>query len=100
MIKNDLVSLLKSSSPHYCTILTPLVSIISLCALFEAVLIHSLGTLTLIDIDHVRIMKSSVCPTPKRGRINDQSDLNMLAYLGTRILMDPSIGSIGSKTKI
>ena len=74
MIKNDLVSLLKSSSPvDYC-ILTPLVWFFSLCALFEAILVHSWGALTLTDIYHMRILKSSVSPTPKRGRITGQSD--------------------------
>ena len=68
------MSLLESSSPLDYPILTPWVSFITLCALFEVVLIHSLGTLTLTDIDHVSIMKSSVSPTPKRGGITDQSD--------------------------
>ena len=74
MIKNDLVLLLKSSSPPDHPILTPLVSIISLCASFEAGLIHLLGILTLTDIDHVSIMKSSVSPTLKRGGTTAQSD--------------------------
>ena len=74
IFKNDLVSLLKSISPLDHPILTPLVSFISLCASFEAGHIHSLGTLTLTDIDHVSIMKSSVSPTPKRGGITGQSD--------------------------
>ena len=74
MIKNDLVLLLKSSSPLDYRILIPLVSFISLCASFEAGLIHSWGTLTLADIDHVSIMKSSVFPTMKRGGITGQSE--------------------------
>ena len=74
MIKNDLVSLLKSSSPLDYPILTPLVSFISLCASFKVGLIHSLGTLTLTDIDHVRHMKSTVSPTPKIGGITGQSE--------------------------
>ena len=37
-------------------------------------LIHSLGTLTLTDIDNVSIMKSRVYPTLKRGGITGQSD--------------------------
>ena len=74
MTKNDLMSLLESNSPFDYPILTPLVSFISLCASFEVGLLHSLGTLTLIDIDHVSIMKSSVYPTPKRGGITNQSD--------------------------
>ena len=65
------MSLLESSSPLDYPILTPLVSFISLYDSFEAGLIHSLGTLTLTDIDHVSIMKSS---TPKRGGITGQSD--------------------------
>ena len=60
MTKNDLMSLLESNSPLDYPILTPLVSFVSLCASFEAGLIHSLGNLTLTDIDHVRIMKPRV----------------------------------------
>ena len=41
MTKNNLASLLKSRSPLDYPILTPLVSFISLCASFEAGLIHS-----------------------------------------------------------
>ena len=41
----------------------------------EADLIDLLGTLTLTDIDHVSIMKSSVSSTPKTGAITGQSDL-------------------------
>ena len=74
MTKNDLMSLLESNSPLDYPILTPLVSFVSLCASFEAGLIHSLGTLTLTDIDHVSIMKSSVSLTLKRGGITGQSD--------------------------
>ena len=74
MTKNDLMSLLECNLPIDYPILTPLVSFISLCAFFEANLIHSLGTLTLTDIDHVSIMKSSVSPTPKIGGITSQSD--------------------------
>ena len=74
MTKNDLMSLLESNSPLDYPILTPLVSFISLCASFEAGLIHSLGTLTLTDIDHVSIMKSNFSPTLKRGGITGQSD--------------------------
>ena len=66
----------------------------------DAGLILSLGSLTLTDIDHVSIMKSSVCPIPKRGGITGQSDTIMLAYIGSRTLLDPYIGSIGSKTRI
>ena len=74
MITNNLMSLPGSTLPPYYPILTPLVSFFSLCASFDAGLIHSLGTLTLTDIDHVSIMKSSVSPTPKRGVITGQSD--------------------------
>ena len=73
MIKNDLVSLIRASSPLDYPILTPFVSFISLCTSLEAGLIHSWVTLTLTDIDHVRIMKSSVSPTSKRGGITSQS---------------------------
>ena len=64
----------ESSSPPNYHILTPLVSFISLYDSFEADLIHSLRTLTLTDIDHVSIMKSSVSPTPKRGGILGQGE--------------------------
>ena len=97
MIKNDLVSLLKSISPLDYSILTPLVSFISLCASLEADPIHSLGTLTLIDIDHVSIMKFSVSPTPKRGGITGQSDPKHASVYGNLTPPDPYIGSIGSK---
>ena len=82
MIKNDLVKLIKSRSPLYYPILTPLVLFISLCASFEASLIHSLGTLTLTDIDHVSIMKSSVSPTPKEVESPAKVTQNMLPYMG------------------
>ena len=74
MTKNDLTPLLESNSPFDYPILTPFVSFISLCASFEADLILSLGTLTLTDIDHLRIIKYSVSPIPKRGRITVLSD--------------------------
>ena len=60
MTNNDLFSFLESNSPLDYPTLTPLVSFVSSCASLEAVLIHSLGTLTLTDIDYVSIMKSSV----------------------------------------
>ena len=68
------MSLPESSSPLDYPILTPSISFISLYDSFEDGLIHSLGTLTLPDIDHVSIMKSSVSPTLKRGGITGQSD--------------------------
>ena len=68
------MSLPESSSPLDCDILTPLVSFILLCPSFEAGLIHSWGTLTLTDIDHVSIRKYSVSPTQKRGGITGQSE--------------------------
>ena len=74
MTKNNQASLLKSSLPLDYPILTPLVSFVSLYASVEAILIHSLGTITLTDIDHVSIMKSSVSPTLKRGGITEQND--------------------------
>ena len=74
MTKNDLISLFESNSPFDYSILTPLVLFISLFATFEAGIIRSLGTLTLTDIDHVSMMKSSVSPIPKRGGITGQSD--------------------------
>ena len=82
MIKNDLVSLLKSISPLYYLILTLLVSFISLCASFEASLIYSWGTLTLTNIDHVSIMKFSVFPTLKEVESPDKVIKNMLACMG------------------
>ena len=66
MTKNDLISLLESNSPLDYPILTPSVSFISLCASFEASLIHSWLTLTVTDIDHVSIMKSSLPHNEKR----------------------------------
>ena len=81
MTKNYLMSLLESNSHLDYPILTPLVSFVSLCASFEAGVIHSLGTLNLTDIDHVRIMKSSVLPTLKRGGIAKVTH-NILAYMG------------------
>ena len=83
MTKNDLVSLLESSSPLDYTIQTPLVSFISLCTLHEAGLILSLETLTVTDIDHVSIIKSRVYLTPKRGGITGQGETKTwLAYIG------------------
>ena len=81
MAKNDLVSLLKSSTPHDYPIQTPLVSFISLCASFEVGIIHSLGTLTLSDIDHVSILKSSVSPQKKEVESPAKLTQNMLAYI-------------------
>ena len=75
MIKNNLMLLPESSSPLDYPILTSSVSFISLYTSFESSLIHSLGTLTITDIDHVSIMKSRVMkPTEKRGGITSQSD--------------------------
>ena len=65
---------------------------------FKSGLILSLGTLTLTDINHVSIMKDSVSPTPKKGGITVQRDPNMLVYIGSRTLLDPYTGTIGSKT--
>ena len=69
MIMNNLMSLPESISPLDDPTLTPSVSFISLYDSFEAGLIHSLETLTLTNIDHLSIMKSSVSPTPKRAGI-------------------------------
>ena len=63
------MSLPESSSPLDYPILTPLISFISIYASFEDGLIHSLETLTLTEIDYVSIMKPTVSPTVKRGRI-------------------------------
>ena len=82
MIKNDLVSLLKFISPLDYLILTPLVSFISLCASFEAGLVHSWGTLTLTDIDHVSIMKSCVYLTPKEVESPAKVTQKILEYMG------------------
>ena len=99
MAKNYLVSLHKSCSPHDYPILTPFVSFISLCASFEADLIHLLGTLTLTYIDHVSIMKSSVCPTTKRGGITVQSYPKHASVHRNLTPPDLYIRSIGSKTR-
>ena len=82
MIKNDLVSLLRFSSPHDYPILTTLVSFISLCTSFEDDLIHSWGTLTLIDIDHVIIIKSVSPPQRKEVESPAEAPKFFLAYLG------------------
>ena len=73
MIKNELVSLIESKSPLDHPILTPLVSLISLCASYKACLIHSMVTLILSDIYHVSIMKFSVSTSPKSGGITGKS---------------------------
>ena len=82
MTKNNLISLLKSNTPFDYPMLTTLVSIVSLCASFEASLIHSLGTLTLTDIDHVSIMKSSVMKPHTEVETPVKVTQNMLAYMG------------------
>ena len=77
------MTLLESSSPLDYPILTPLVSIMSLCGLFKVGLILSLETLTVTDIDHVSIIKSRVYLTPKRGGITGQGETKTwLAYIG------------------
>ena len=76
------MSLPESSSPLDYPILTPFVSFISLCALFEVGRIHSLGTLTLTDIDHVSIMKSSVMKPHTEVETPVKVTQNMLAYMG------------------
>ena len=68
------MSLPESSSPLDYPILKPSVSFIYLYVSFESGLIHSLGDLTLTDIDNMSIMKFSVSHTPKRGGITGQSD--------------------------
>ena len=82
MTKNNLASLLQYSSPFDYPILTPLLSFISLCASFEADLLHSLGTLTLTNIDHVSIMKSVSLPHLKEVEPPAKVTQNMLAYMG------------------
>ena len=67
--------------------------------IFEAGLIHTLGTLTLTDIDHVSIMKSSVSPTPKSGGITGKSDPKHASVHGNSTPPDPYIGCIGLKTR-
>ena len=99
MTKNELMSLLESNSPFDYPNLTPLVSFISLCVSFEADLIHSLGTLTLTDIDHVSIKKYNVSPTPKRGGITGQSDPKHASIHGIQTPPYPYIGNIGLKTR-
>ena len=68
------MSLHQSSSLFNYLTQKTLVWFILLCALQEADLILSLGTLTLNNIDHVSIMKSIVYPTPRIGCIADQSE--------------------------
>ena len=66
---------------------------------FEAGLIHSLGTLNLIDIDHVSIKKTSVSPTLKKGGITGQGDPKHASIHKNLTPPDPYIGSICSKTR-
>ena len=81
MTKNNLASLLKSISPLEYPILTPMVPFISLCASFEAGLIHSLGTLTLTGIDHVSIMNLVSPPHRKEVESPAKGTQNMLGYM-------------------
>ena len=100
MTKNEIMSLLDSNSPLNYPLLIPLLSFVSLCASFEVGLIHSLGTLTLINIDHVRIMKSSVIkPHTKIGGIIDQSDPKHASVYGNLTQPNPYIGTNGSKNR-
>ena len=100
MNKNDLLSLLESNSPLDKPILTPLVSFVSLCASFEAGLIHSLGTLTLTDIDHVSVMKSSVIKPHIEKMWNHRPMWPKTCQCKWELNpADPYIGSIGSKTR-
>ena len=82
MIKNDQELLLKSNTPIDHHILTPLVSFNSLCVSFDAGLIRSLDNLTLTDIDHLSIMKSSVSPTKEKVESPAMVIQNVLAYMG------------------
>ena len=93
------MSLLKSKSPLYYPVITPLVSFISLCTSLEADLIHSWGTLTLTDIDHVSIMQSIVSSRMKSGGITGQSDPKHSSVDRNLTLPDPYSGNIGSKTR-
>ena len=70
MTKNALMSLPQFNSPLDYHMLKPLVSLVALCASFEADLIHTFGTLTLTDIDHVSIMTSSVMKPHTKKRQN------------------------------
>ena len=76
------MSLPESRSPLDYPILTPSVSFISLCASFDAVPNNSRGTLTLTDIDHVSIMKSSSSPHRKVVESPTNVVQNLLAYMG------------------
>ena len=68
--KTDLMSLLEYNLICDYPMLTPLLSFITLCALFEAGIVNSLGTLSLIDIVHVSIMKSSFMKPYSKKRRN------------------------------
>ena len=83
------MSLPESIPPLDYPILTPLVSFISLCASFEANLIHSWGTLASNDIDHVSIMKSIVPPHKKEVESLAKVTQNMLAYVGIELCQIP-----------
>ena len=92
MIKNNLMSFPESRSPLDYPILTPSVSFISLYDSFEVDLIHSLGTLTLTDIDNVSIMKFSVSPKSKRAGITIHSDPKHASYMGIKPRQIPILG--------
>ena len=98
MTKNDLMSLVESNSPLDYPILTPQVSFVSFCASFEASLIHSFGTLTIID--HVSIIKYSVMkPHTKNGGITSQSYPKHARTHENLTQSDPYIGIIGLTTR-
>ena len=77
------MSLPESSSPLDYPILTPSISFISLYDSFEVGLIHSLGTLTLTNIDHVNILAYMGIEHPHRKEVESPAKVtqNMLAYM-------------------
>ena len=93
------MSLHESSLALNYPILTPLVSFISLFASFKAGLFHLLGTLTLTDIDHVRIMKCSASSTHKRGGLTGQSDPKHASVNDNGTPQNPNVESICLKTR-
>ena len=73
--------------------------IISLCASFEADLLHSLGTLTLTNIDHVSIMKSVSLPHLKEVENLAKVARTSQRIWGVKPCKDTYIFSIVSKTR-
>ena len=100
MTKNNLISFLRSTWPLDYPILTPLVLLFLLCPSFKDNLIHSVGTLTLTDIDHMSIMNSSVMKPHTEMRLNHRPKWpkKKTRIHGNWTLRDLHVSIIGLKT--